>query len=303
MRAGWSMSPCSACTEKPWRSSERKRVATSRLRLQKMMAFFNPSAERIRRRSVSRLSIRVAAGFGQKLGRGGDGGGRRGDLDAHRIVQKLLGDAADFRRHGGGEEQGLAGERNELADALDVGDEAHVEHAVGLVDDEEFDAVEQQTSALEMVEQAARRGDQHIHAAREFHVLIVERDAADDQRDVELVVDAVFGKAFFHLRRELARRLQNERARHARAGAALLQHGQHRQHECRRLAGAGLRDAEHVAPGEHVGDGLILDGGGSFVTGRRNGGENFFGQAEMRKRHKPSFQDPPAARESNETND
>ncbi len=214
-----------------------------------------------------------------------------GDLDAHRVVQELLGDAPDFRRHGCGEEQRLAGERNELADALDVGDEAHVEHAVGFVDDEKLDAAEQQPAALEMVEQAAGRRDQHVDAARELGILIVERDAADHQRDIELVVDAVFDEAFFDLRGEFAGRLEDQRARHARAGAALLQHGQHRQHEGRRLAGAGLRDAEHVAPGEHVGDGLILDGSGSFVTSRRNGGENFFGQAEMRKRHKPSSQD------------
>ena len=85
----------------------------------------------------------------------------------------------------------------------------------------------------------------------------------------------------FHLRRELARRLENQRAGHARAGAALLQHGQHRQHKGRRLAGAGLREAEHIAPREHVGDGLFLYRGGGLVTGRRDGGENFFGQAEM----------------------
>ena len=38
------------------------------------------------------------------------------------------------------------------------------------------------------------------------------------------------------------------------------------------------------------GYGLILDGGGGFVTGRRDGGENFFGQAEMGEGHKPSDQ-------------
>src|SRR6185369_4599288 len=90
IRAGWSMSPCNACTE--------------------------------------------------KLGRGGDGSRRAGDLDAHWIVQELLGNTPDLRRHGSGEEQGLAGEWNEPADALDVGDEAHVEHAVGLVEDEKFDS-------------------------------------------------------------------------------------------------------------------------------------------------------------------
>ena len=149
-----------------------------------------------------------------------------------------------------------------------------------------------------MVEQAARRRDQDVDAAHQLGVLIVERDAADDQRDVELVVDAVFDETFLDLGGEFARRLEDQRARHARAGAALFQHGQHRQRERRRLAGAGLRDAQHVAPGEHVGDGLILDGSGSFVTGRRDGGENFFGQAEMGKRHKPSMSGPPA-RETN----
>ena len=203
------------------------------------------------------------------------------DFDAHRIVQELLGDAPDFRRHGGGEEQRLAGERNELADALDVGNEAHVEHAVGFVDDQKLDAGEQEPAALEMVEQAAGRRDQHVDAARELGVLVVERNAADDERDVELVVGAVFGEAFLDLRRELARRLEDERARHAGAGAALFQHGQHRQREGRRLAGAGLRDAEHVAPGEHVRDRLFLDRGGGFVASRRDGGENFVGQAEM----------------------
>ena len=122
--------------------------------------------------------------------------GGLGDLDAHRIVQELLGDAPDLRRHGGGEEQGLAGERHQLADALDVGNEAHVEHAVGLVDHQELDAGEQQPSALEMIEQTARRGDQHVDAARELGILIVERYAADHQRDVELLAGAVLLEAF-----------------------------------------------------------------------------------------------------------
>ena len=47
-----------------------------------------------------------------------------------------------------------------------------------------------------------------------------------------------------------------------------LQHGEHRQHEGRGLAGAGLRDAEHVAAREHVGDRLFLDRGGGRVAGR-----------------------------------
>src|SRR2546421_414912 len=83
----------------------------------------------------------------------------------------------------------------------------------------------------------AGRGDQHIDAARELHVLVVERHAADEQRNVELVLGAVFLEVLGDLRGELARRLEDERARHARPRAAVLQHGQHRQHESRGLAG------------------------------------------------------------------
>ena len=51
------------------------------------------------------------------------------------------------------------------------------------------------------------------------------------------------------------------------------------------LAGAGLGDAENVAAGEDVRDGLFLDGGRSGVTGGRDCGEHLVGQAEIGKRH------------------
>ena len=223
------------------------------------------------------LFVRIAAGGDFQLGDGGGRGGRLGHFDAHRIVQEIVGDALDFRRHGRREEQGLPRERHQLADALDVGDETHVEHAVGFVDHQQFDAGEQQAAALGMVEQAAGRRDQDVDAADQLGVLVAERHAADDQRDVELVVFAVFDELFFDLGGEFARRLEDERARHARAGAALFEHRQHRQNEGGGLAGAGLGDAEHVAALQDVRNSLVLDGGGGLVAGRFDGGENFGG--------------------------
>ena len=144
-------------------------------------------------------------------------------------MQERVDEAGDFGRHRRREEQGLAGERHQFADALDVGDEAHVEHAVGFVDDEDFDAGQQQFAALDEVEQAAGRGDQHIGAARDFGFLIAERNAADQQREIELVIDAIFAEGFLDLRGELARRLEDQRARHARPGAPLFQQRKHGQ--------------------------------------------------------------------------
>ena len=118
--------------------------------------------------------------------------------------------------------------------------------------------VSSRPAALGEIEQAAGGGDQHVGAARDLGFLIAERDAADQQREIELVVDAIFAEGFLDLRGEFARRLEDQRARHARAGAPLFQQRKHRQREGGGLAGAGLGDAEHVAAFAGRGEWLVL---------------------------------------------
>jgi hypothetical protein len=55
-------------------------------------------------------------------------------------------------------------------DALDVGDEAHVQHAVGFVEHQHFDLGEGDALLLDVVEQAARRGDDDLAAARSWAI-------------------------------------------------------------------------------------------------------------------------------------
>ena len=81
--------------------------------------------------------------------------------------QEGIGQAADLGRHGGREEQGLADLRQQRDDALDIGNEAHIEHAVGFVDHQDLDVVQQDAAAIEQIHQAAGRGDQHVDAAVE----------------------------------------------------------------------------------------------------------------------------------------
>ena len=138
------------------------------------------------------LLVRFAADADLELGNADRGGRGPGDFDLFGIVQERFGDAADFGRHRRGEEQGLPRKRNHLADALDVGNETHVQHAVGFVDHEQFDAGQQQSAALGMIEQPAGSCDQHVDATRQFGVLVAERNAADQERDVELLAGAVF---------------------------------------------------------------------------------------------------------------
>ena len=68
-------------------------------------------------------------------------------------------------------------------DPVDDGLEAHVEHAVGLVEDEQLDLVERDGAAVDQVEQAAGRGDEHVRARRLLG-LVVDADAAVDGGDL-----------------------------------------------------------------------------------------------------------------------
>ena len=97
----------------------------------------------------------------------------------------------------------------------------------------------------------------------------------------ELVVDAVFLEALLHLGGELARRGQDQRARHACPRASGFEPRQHRQHVAGGLAGAGLRDAEHVAAGHGDRDGLHLDGSGFGIAGGLDGSLHFRAEPEL----------------------
>ena len=65
-----------------------------------------------------------------------------GNLDLHRIMEQGDGQFADLRRHRGREHHTLAILRKFIDDLHDIVDEAHVEHAVSLVEHEEGTAGE-----------------------------------------------------------------------------------------------------------------------------------------------------------------
>ena len=190
-----------------------------------------------------------------------------GDLDVLRVRQEAVGELLDRRRHRRREQQRLAVGRQLGADMLDIRDKPHVEHAVSLVDHQQVASGEQDLAAFEQVHQPARRRDQYVDAFVERLDLIAHLHAADQQRHLEVVVLAVLLEILGDLRGEFARRLEDQRARHHRATAAMRQNVDHRQHEARRLAGPGLRDADDVLHHQHWRDGLRLDRSRFVITG------------------------------------
>ena len=115
------------------------------------------------------------------LGDGLGGGGGFGHLDADRIVQELLGQPCDLGRHGRREEQDLLLGRGQLEDPLDVGNEAHVEHAIGFIDHEDLHPGQEQLAPFEVVQKPAGGSDQDVDAAVELELLVIEGDPADQQ--------------------------------------------------------------------------------------------------------------------------
>ena len=169
-----------------------------------------------------------------------------------RVRACELGDAAVER---GGEEHRLAVGGHGAQDAVDLRLEAHVEHAVGLVEDERPDGVELDEALLEEVVEAAGRRDEHVRAARLLR-LRPDGHAAVDGRDAQALRLRERPQVGGDLGRELAGRDEHECCRlGAGAGRALDE----RQAERERLAGAGRRLGEDVEAAERVREHELLD--------------------------------------------
>ena len=115
--------------------------------------------------------------------------------------------------HGGRKHQGLALGRHHLNDAPQLRHEAHVEQAVGLVDDQHLDAVERSGATLDVIDHPAGTCDEHVSALAQVVDLTTHRFAADHQDCAQLGVACEDHEFAQHLRGELAGRLDNQRGR------------------------------------------------------------------------------------------
>ena len=135
---------------------------------------------------------------------------RRRHLDDLRVGDEFVGQLLDVVRQGGREEQCLAQRWQKPDNTLDIGDEAHVQHAVRLVDHQNLHIGQQHLATLEMVEKAAGGGNQNIHTLAEGGVLVSKTDAPDQQRHGQLVIGAEFLEGVGHLCGQLSGGCQDQ---------------------------------------------------------------------------------------------
>ena len=97
--------------------------------------------------------------------------------------------------------------------ALHVGQKAHVQHAIGFIEDQHFDLRQIDRLLADVIEQATGRGDDDVDAALERIELRPDRDPAEDDGAFGVRVLAVVAHAFLDLRGEFARRREDQYAR------------------------------------------------------------------------------------------
>ena len=213
-----------------------------------------------------------------------------GDFDHERIgLEEVLREPGDVGRERSRKHQTLTVGRQKLEDAADVRQEAHVEHAVSLVEHDDLDLREIRRALLDMVKQTARRRRQNFDAAAEHVGLRTNVDAAVDHTDAQRRVRRILRHVGRDLIGQLARRRQDERAhgmtggRHR--GVRMRKNaGDERETEARRLARARLGCAHHVSPLHHHGNGLKLNRRRLLVADAFDGGHDAGVEIELCER-------------------
>ena len=119
----------------------------------------------------------------------------------------------DRGRHRRGEAERLPVERSDAQDPLDLRREAHVEHAVGLVENDDADGPEAERPALEMIGEPAGSRHDDVRPLLEPGELRAHRLAADENEGTDALGAAEHDERLGDLKRKLARRREHERTR------------------------------------------------------------------------------------------
>ncbi len=204
------------------------------------------------------VDLVVAGDHAVMLLDGVHGGGLGRDLDLNRVAQVGLGNLAYGVGHGRREEGDLPAGGGLAEDPLDVLGEAHVEHLVGLVQDQGADALQVEVALTHVVHDSPGRPNDDVGAALQLANLHAEALTAVERQDLEsgeLTPVAVEGLG--DLQRQFPGGGQDQDLGVGRVEVDAADQG-HGEGGC--LAGASLGLAEDVSSCHDRRDALGLDG-------------------------------------------
>ncbi|AGW41060.1 two-component system response regulator [Leifsonia xyli subsp. cynodontis DSM 46306] len=201
------------------------------------------------------------------------------DGDLFGIVQVLLRDAADLRRHRRGEERDLLVIGRVGENRLHILGETHLQHLVGLIEHEVLERGEVERSLVEVIHDAAGRAHHDMHASTqrgELHPVALA--AVHRQQMNAFQMRRIALERLRHLQRQLAGGGEHESLR---ALLRQIETGQNGKGEGGRLPRPGLGEPDHVPPLEQQRDRRGLDGGRRLVADVLQGGEHGPVQTEI----------------------
>ena len=200
----------------------------------------------------------------------------------HGVALVAVDQALDAAVERGREQQRLVGLADVAQHPLDLGQEAHVGHPVGLVDDDQAHVRQVGDLAVDQVDEPARGRHHDLGAGLERGDLLAHLGAAVDGDEAQRPGLDQRPKHVGDLPGQLAGGDQHEAggALRGRFGDALDEGEAEREG----LARAGLGLAAHVAAGQGVGDAEALDGKSCGQAGSIEHGDQIRGHAQRRER-------------------
>ena len=134
----------------------------------------------------------------------------RAGFHRHRVIQQLVGHAANLIGEGRGEQQRLTLGRQQLEQTADVVDEAHVQHAVRFIQHQRLEIGEIDGLLGVQVQQTARRGGQDLDARGQAADLRVDLHATEYHGIAQLQVTGIGSDVLVDLRGQFTRRRDDQ---------------------------------------------------------------------------------------------
>ncbi len=180
------------------------------------------------------------------------------DVDPNRVMLIAANDRFDFTADSRREQENLAIGRRLVQQAAHGGKEAHVGHAIRLIEYDGRDVVQHDVAAFDEVLEASRAGDDDVDPLVEGPDLVAVAGSSKDRDHPLAVASQERTQHGMHLGGQLTSRYEDEspRATWSRLGHV----GRDRHAKGKRLARTGRRLAADVAAGESGGNCGSLNG-------------------------------------------
>ena len=170
------------------------------------------------------------------------GSGAEGEADG--ILCVIAHELRHAAFHRCGEAESLALARQHADDAANGREEAHVQHAIGFIEDEGFDAAQRDEPAVEIIFEAAGSGDDEARALADGVELAAFRQTTDDKSRGLRLFRAQGVILRDHLHREFPGRHKNESGDSGSSRLRQLFHDRKKERE--RFAGSRLGRGDDV---------------------------------------------------------